>query len=74
MNHTKHLEKLNAWTAIFRNHKIVPFSLPGNLKGGSYLEFMESALNSVLIEIIEKDQQYPEENPIFQQDSYLYIT
>ncbi|XP_066149124.1 uncharacterized protein [Euwallacea fornicatus] len=66
--HTQRPQKLNVWTGIFGDHIIGPFFLPGNLTGDTYLDLLENTVNPALIEIMENNQRYHEENPIFQQD------
>jgi len=66
--HTQHPQKLNVWAGIFGDHIIGPFFLPGNLNGDTYLDLLVNAVNPALIEIVQNDQRYRGENPIFQQD------
>nr|CAH7760003.1 unnamed protein product [Callosobruchus chinensis] len=40
----------------------------GNLNGDTYLDLLENTIIPALIEIMENDQRYQEENAIFQQD------
>ena len=66
--HTQNPQKLNVWAGIFGDHIIGPFFLPGNLNGDTYLDLLENTIIPALIEIMENDQRYQEENAIFQQD------
>lgn len=48
--------------AFFGNHIVGPFYLPGILTG-------ENTIHPALVEILEKNNEYLENLPLFQQDS-----
>lgn len=66
--HTQRPQKLNVWAGIFGNRIVGPFFLEGNLTGEMYLGLLEDTIDPMLTDIIENDQNYLEDQLIFQQD------
>lgn len=66
--HTQTPQKLNVWAGIFGDRLIGPLFIDGNLNGETYLELLEDTVYPLLIDIVENDDRYQENQLMFQQD------
>lgn len=69
--HTQHPEKLNVWAGIFGDSLVGPFFINGNLTGDMYLELLQEAIDPALTVIVENNNDYLEDELMFQQDGAL---
>lgn len=66
--HTQHPQKLNVWAGILGNHFVGPFFIEGNLNGNTYLQLLENAIDPMITDTLENDNNLIENQLTFQQD------
>jgi ribosomal protein S13 len=66
--HTQTPQKLNVWAGILGNRIIGPFFIPGHLNGENYLQLLETLVDPFITQVIEEDENFVENQLVFQQD------